>query len=516
MKKKWIILLMLCMSMSSLVAWGNGYDNNFKIRIGIFFGSGAKSSYTIGGSGLYVIAGNQAVWQTGATQMQVSRATVYYANQPQASYEAAASGGSLVYYHNGAFFPASLSPSAGYSATGQADILIAANDGRSLALVGNVDQYIASVDEVVSINGTKYRERVNILNNGKSLLAINVLGLDHYLMGVVPKEMSPSWPSEALLAQSIVARNYALSNINKHRASGFNLCNTTSCQVYGGMSAETQQTNAAVMQTSGVLMYHNGYLVEGYFHASSGGRTESSSNAWGGWKPYLTGMDDPFSLGSPHDLWVVQMSGPEIRQRLASSGVNIGEVTGLTISKVSDNGRVMELVVHGSGGSHTIKKDRIRSFLGSSKFKSTFFTIGNPTLVAGAVKKETTPSQENKSASLDSIFEGLSKVMDKQKLTKEPEKNPPKEEQEPPKAVSQPTQPSPVTMVPSTGKYQPQFVPQPIAQNLTVMGNQFVFYGRGYGHGVGMSQYGAKGMASRGYNHQDILRYYFKGVTISR
>lgn len=529
MKKRWItILILLSILSSSLVAWGNGYDNNFKVRVGIFYGSNAKPSYTIGGTQLYVAANNQMLMQTSANQIQVSRANIYYSNQSAHSYEEASAQTGLAYYSNGSFYPASTSPASGYSPTGQADILITASDGRNLALVGSVDQFIGSTDDVVSINGTRYREKANIINNGRSLVAVNIVGLDHYLMGVVPKEMSPSWNMEALMAQSIVARNYVVTNMNKHRSEGFNICNTTSCQVYGGMSAETQRTNAAVMQTSGMMMYYGGYLVEGYFHSSSGGRTESSANAWGGWKPYLLGMDDPFSLGSPHDLWVVQMSGEEIRQQLARSGVNVGEVTGITISKISENGRVLEMVVHGSGGSHTIKKDKIRKTLGSNRFKSTFFTIANPAIVGGAVRPATADKNESqapnlkKAEPLENIFDNLGIVIDKQSAGKEPAKTTSKapekvelKEQKPasnPKPALQPTsQP-----VPPTAQYKPQYLPQPIMQNFTVTGNQFVFYGRGYGHGVGMSQYGAKSMGDRGYNFQTILQYYFKGVTIAR
>lgn len=524
MKKRWItIWILLSILSSSLVAWGNGYDNNFKVRVGIFYGSNAKPSYTIGGNQLYVATNNQVLMQTSANQMQVSRANIYYLNQRADSYEEASTQTGLAYYLNGGFFPARTNPTSGYSPTGQADILVVANDGRKLALVGSVDQFIGSTDDVVSINGTRYREKANIINNGRSLLAVNIVGLDHYLMGVVPKEMSPSWNMEALMAQSIVARNYVITNMNKHRSEGFNICNTTSCQVYGGMSAETQRTNAAVMQTSGMMMYYGGYLVEGYFHSSSGGRTESSANAWGGWKPYLLGTDDPFSLGSPHDLWVVQMSGDEIRQQLARSGVNVGEVTALTISKISENGRVLEMVVHGSGGSHIIKKDKIRKTLGSNKFKSTFFTIANPAVVGGAVRPKTADKNESQISTLknmeplEKVFGNLSIVLDKQVAAKEsarePAKAPEKVELKKQKTAFSPPTSQPV---PPTAQYKPQYLPQPIMQNFTVTGNQFVFYGRGYGHGVGMSQYGAKSMGERGYNHQTILQYYFKGVTIAR
>ncbi|MDO4711564.1 MAG: SpoIID/LytB domain-containing protein, partial [Peptostreptococcaceae bacterium] len=414
---KQIAVLLLGIALATSVSWAKGYDNDLKLRVGIFYGSKAKSSYRIGGSQLFVVAGGRVVLSTGASEMQVSKAgTIYHSPESYASYEEASSGGKMVYYNNGAFYKVSEFYTAGYQPNSDANILIRANDGRSLVLLGGVDQYIESGNGIVSIEGVQYREKAHVLHDGKKIIAINIVGLDHYLKGVVPKEMPPNWHIEALKAQSVVARNYVLTNVNKHVSEGFHVCNTTNCQVYGGASAQTPMTDLAVELTSGELMYYGGGVVEGYFHASSGGQTETSTNIWGSaWRPYLTGLNDPFSLGGPYDLWSVTMSSEEIRRQLANSGVNIGQVVGLSITQVSPNGRVMELVVHGSGGSHALKKERIRTVLGSNKLKSIFFTLQGSARVAGAsIASSGRPSDKAAKTSLDDLFKDLSAVLDKQ------------------------------------------------------------------------------------------------------
>lgn len=516
-----MVTLLIGMMLLTSISWANGYDNNFKLRVGLIYGSKAKTSYTIGGSQLYVSSGGRVILSTNASQIRVTKAgAIYYSTQSYSSYEEASVSGGMVYYSNGAFYPASDHYTQGYQVNTQSNIIMQTNDGKSIALFGGVDQYIESADGIVIIEGMKYREKAHILHDGKKIIAINIIGLDNYLKGVVPKEMPSSWHIEALKAQSVVARNYTLTNINKHVGEGFHMCNTTNCQVYGGMSAETPMSNYAVEMTSGELMYYGGGVAEGYFHSSSGGQTESSNNIWGSaWKPYLTGVSDPFSLGSPHDLWSVSISGLEIKQRLASAGVHIGDVVGLSIPKISTNGRVMELTIHGTNGMHTLKRERIRTVLGSNKLKSIFFTIQGNNRVAGAsISSSDSPAKKTEQQSLETLFKNLSAVLDKQTAPKQAQEpvNQAKETEKPQQqtpAQQQPNQPN-VTNQPMT--YAPAGPTTISTQSGLVMGNNFIFIGRGYGHGVGMSQYGAKGMADRGYNYRQILQYYFQGVTIGR
>lgn len=570
MKKYRILSLMFAIIiLSTQFVFAASVDNNYKIRVGIYFGSNTRYSYNVAGSGLFVIADGRVVHTTSASQMTVSRTgTVYYSSESYGTYAEANKNG-LVLYANGGFHAASVSSQSGYSRSNSANIQISTNDGTKLVIQGGVDQYIESGDGIIRLEGKPYRERLNFFNNGSKLIAINVLGMDNYLKGVVASEMPPSWHLEALKAQAVVARNYAVTNAYKHSAEGFHICNTTHCQVYGGVNSENPRTSLAVEQTSGEIMYYANKPVEGYFHSSSGGRTENSENIWGSSKPYLRGVDDPFSLGGPHDNWVVVMSSSDIRTRLYQSGVNIGEVIGMSVDQTSGNGRVLSLTVIGTNGTHTIKKERIRTFLGSSKFKSLFFTVTGGTQVSGesvthnakgtslqqsgkkvyTTNEYVAPQFENVSASsseinvpsidknsMDSIYNALGYVLQKHTLPKnednskteqsnsknnQPKQNNPSDKKQNQTQNNQQennqqqnNQPSQVAQPQYQVPYQqPQAVQN---QPRRVIGSTYVFYGKGYGHGIGMSQYGAKGMAERGYNHYQILGYYFNGVVIAR
>ena len=460
---KTFVMLMACFYLLQLPAWA---DTN-PLRVGIYYGNTSKTSYRIDGSSLSVVSDGQRIWDSQASQMIVRGAsTIYYSAVSSSSYEAALGSGSLVYYRNGSYYPASLSKESGYEKSGQMDILFEASHGRALALQNSQTLYIESSDRIVSMEGTRYRGSANIFHNGKNLIAVNVVDIEDYLKGVVPKEMPSSWNMEALKAQAVVARNYAISNSGKHLSEGFNVCSTIHCQVYGGLSAETASTNSAVEQTRGEMMYHGGRLVEGYFHSSSGGRTESSENIWNTRIEYLRGVEDIYSTGSPYDAWTVTMSSYDIRLRLLQNGINIGDIRSLAITKSSENGRALELTIYGSQGSYTLLKERIRTVLGSNQFKSIYFTLS----AGGASATSTTIPAPDRS-SLNSIFVSLGMVLDKEN-------------------------------------------PSLLTQSNSVSGSSFVFQGKGYGHGVGMSQYGAKGMADKGFRYDQILMHYFSGVEI--
>ena len=135
--------------------------------------------------------------------------------------------------------------------------------------------------------------------NRGNLSVLNVLDLEEYVKGVIPYEMSGNWPLEALKAQAVCARTYACRN-SKHRAAyGFDVCNTTCCQVYygqgSGTSYATELSDLAVEETAGERLYYNGDLVQdAVYHSSNGGATEDIANVWGSAKGYLIGKEDPF------------------------------------------------------------------------------------------------------------------------------------------------------------------------------------------------------------------------------
>ena len=137
----------------------------------------------------------------------------------------------------------------------------------------------------VSTKGKWYRGKLMVkMSNGK-LVVINDLTLEDYLKGVVPSEMPPSWEFEALKAQAIAARSFALANLGKQARFGYDLKDNTEDQAYGGASVETNKTNRAVEETTGLVLTYDMKIIPAYYSASAGGMT--NTNAWGGNLPYL-------------------------------------------------------------------------------------------------------------------------------------------------------------------------------------------------------------------------------------
>lgn len=322
----------------------------------------------------------------------------------------------------------------------------------------------------VWINKKPYRGAVSVrMDENMKLTVINVLPLEEYLYGVVPKEMPSSWKEEALKAQAVAARTYTIRNLNKFDKLGFDICTTQNCQVYGGISAENDRTNRAVDETRSLIMYYQNEPIQAVYHSSSGGSTEDAENIWGEKTPYLRGVSDEFSLGSPHDVWEYRTNKQQLAQKLAAAGKNIGTIRHLSIDKVSPNGRVMKLTIVGSNSSVVYEKESIRKLLGYANIKSSYFTINGYTLSNDQPKKNT-------DYSIGSIAADLSYVLT----------NPNQDD----KSVS--TQ----------------------SNAVVISSEEIVFRGKGYGHSLGMSQYGAKTMAEKGYHFTEILKYYFTGIDI--
>jgi len=137
----------------------------------------------------------------------------------------------------------------------------------------------------VSTKGKWYRGKLMVKNVGGKLIVINDIPLEDYLKGVVPSEMPPSWEYEALKAQAIAARSYALANLGKQSRYGYDLKDNTEDQAYGGASAETSRTNRVVEETEGLVLTYDMRIISAYYCASAGGMT--NANAWGDSLPYL-------------------------------------------------------------------------------------------------------------------------------------------------------------------------------------------------------------------------------------
>ena len=142
----------------------------------------------------------------------------------------------------------------------------------------------------VSVKGKWYRGEFIILNNN-SLTVINDVPLEQYLLGVVPSEMPSRWNYEALKAQSIAARSYAVANLGKNGSKGYDLKDNTYDQAYGGASAETKNTNRAVSDTKGIVATYDKKVISAYYCASAGGQTQESGDVWTKNLPYIRSVN---------------------------------------------------------------------------------------------------------------------------------------------------------------------------------------------------------------------------------
>ena len=149
--------------------------------------------------------------------------------------------------------------------------------------------------------GYSYFGAFEYRRNGGDITVVNVLSMDDYLQGVIVQEMSPSWPLEALKAQTVCARSYAYGKLQagKHQSQGFDLCNTTDCQAYVGIATASDNSRRAVEETSGVYLWYNGRVADQTVYSShNGGASESAVNVWGRDYPYLIGKIDPYEAPS--------------------------------------------------------------------------------------------------------------------------------------------------------------------------------------------------------------------------
>ena len=132
-----------------------------------------------------------------------------------------------------------------------------------------------------------YRGKIILENRNKALTVVNDVKLEDYLLGVVPCEMPSSWPDEALKAQAIAARSYAVANLGKNGSKGFDLKDNTEDQAYGGATSETNRTNQIVAQTYGIVVTQNKQVITAYYCASAGGKTVNTGDVWNKDMPYL-------------------------------------------------------------------------------------------------------------------------------------------------------------------------------------------------------------------------------------
>jgi SpoIID/LytB domain protein len=214
-----------------------------------------------------------------------------------------------------------------------------------------------------------YRSEMWLSSDGASVTAINRLGLQRYLYGVVPAEMPSRWPLEARKAQAVVARSYALRSLRP--AAAFDVYADTRSQMYKGVSAETASTTTAVRATDGDTLFYGGAIAATYFHSSSGGKTASVADEWGGSSvPYLQPVDDPYDYLSPYHRWSVTLTTAEAQARLGP--LVAGQLVTMRVTARNSSGRVAAVEVTGTAGITTATGVQVRTAL---RLRSTAFEV---------------------------------------------------------------------------------------------------------------------------------------------
>lgn len=226
------------------------------------------------------------------------------------------------------------------------------------------------------VMGRKYGGSLELRAGQAGMTLVNVVSLETYLRSVVPEEMPTDWPTEALKAQSVAARSFALKNRGRHASEGYDLCTTTHCQLYTGITSEKMASNAAVRATRGEVLTYGGQPIEALFHTDSGGMTENSEDVWGSYVPYLRAVKDTPAKTMP---WTKTVSKDDLERKLAAKGHSVGKIRSIALSPLAighaakdrtSSGRVKTMTVTGTKGTATLSGTTWRSLLG---LKSTLF-----------------------------------------------------------------------------------------------------------------------------------------------
>lgn len=357
-------------------------------------------------------------------------------------------------------------------------------------------------DGFLQVGDTKYRGDIEI-NVDKSLLkVINIIELEKYLYGVLKKEISPEWPAEVLKAQAIAARTFAISNMNKYISEGYNLCATSNSQEYGGASCEHPATNKAVNDTSGIVAIYDGQPINAVYHSDSGGYTENCEDVWGGYIPYLRSVPSEYEeiVSPPNHQWSYSLTKDEFLSKLSQNGWKLKYIEEITIGEKTEAGRIKSIDIFGDNGNKiTLKTNDLRLLVGPNLIRSSLFTLENnkenkeeyitEIVNIEVVKNVEEPDQKTVGDILkeDRDFSIKELII----LLNRPKKSPEPEVYEKPEIIEKKVVKAP--------------------EDLTI-----TFNGKGSGHGVGLSQWGSYGMAKQGFNYEEILKYYYQGIELSK
>ena len=341
-------------------------------------------------------------------------------------------------------------------------------------------QIEALTGDFILLGTRSYRGVIEFRPSGNNITAINVINLEQYLYGVLPAEMPHSWHIEALKAQAVAARTFAFNRLggSVHAVNGFDICDSTHCQVYDGTAREHVNTTRAVRETDGLMLWYGGRTIMANYFSSSGGVTDNSEDVWFEARPYLRSVVEIYEFEPM--VWTRTFTWYELTYAAHRAGANIGTVTGLYVSAVAVSGRATEITLRGTAGTWSVSREPIRGFfspIGGSLPSRNFTVVGGQpsspmvTVTDGVQSRSgmlgaMTVHDVSGTIQTGYVFDGMG-------LRR--------------------VEAAPAAVSPGTG---------------------ITINGRGWGHGVGMSQRGAEGLARMGFTFRDILMFYYQGIVI--
>lgn len=351
-------------------------------------------------------------------------------------------------------------------------VLAVVTPGHAFAQTSEVESF-----ELVPIDGTElavadrtYGGVISVARHPDGLAVVEAVSLDAYLSGI--REVPLSWPVEALRAQAVAARTYLAWTLVRGRSAdglryGFDICATTQCQVYAGtevvLGPDGGRWLDAISATSGEILVFSGQPAQTLYSSSAGSRTRANQDIWGGDpKPYLQPVDSPEAGVTPYERWEITLDVEALRRILDRSGTSIGSV--ISEIEVTDPGE-------GNGPRQlVIVSDFGRTAIAATEVRDRFNAYG-PQLYPGLLPATRPGGGRWPQAFLSYTFD--------------------------------------VSYRPDDGDPPPEQLPSEDVPSLGTV----TFVGEGWGHGIGMSQWGAKALADSGASYADILAHYYGGLS---
>ena len=357
----------------------------------------------------------------------------------------------------------------------------------------NEDKFVvrSSDRRGIWVGQKRYAGKLNIFISDNHILVVNVLGIEKYLGSVVGSEMPAKWPLEALKAQAIASRTYALKQKGNPL---YDIDSTNMNQVYIGLEARTHKTKRAVNSTRSLVLTYKNKLINALFHSSSAGMTENSQDVWKNKYPYLSSVKD-FDKNNPKLRWNKKFSKSQLQKLFP----RIGGINKIEILDVTSTGRVKNVRIHGDFGTDQISGVDIRKRMNLKSTLVRFQFIEDNDSISSDESPKLLPANSSENEPLTHIVrvgDSLIFIADQYDVTVESLV-----------ALNNIKDSSLINI--GQRLLVPKNSPNSLSSNKIL-----VVSGYGAGHGVGMSQWGAKYMANKGEKANVILKHFYKGVEI--